>query len=377
MNNKIRLIALYLPQFHPVEVNDKYWGKGFTEWRNVAKAKPLFRGQYQPRIPADLGFYDLRLPEVREAQAEMAQKYGVEGFCYWHYWFGNGKMVLEKPLEEVVRLKQPNFPFCIGWANHSWSNKTWKKTKNFTKEVTFLKQSYPGENDLIEHFNYLLPMFLDERYIKVDGKPLFMIFDPLGVPDNKRMIELWNHLAVQNGLKGLHWVARIPSFYKNDLLDDDSRDGQLMKKCFDYGYDAVYPVVDSTVRRAEFNTIRWLYERVARKFDLPIPLEKHHYAVVLKYLFDEYSKQDNVYPMLIPHWDNTPRAGRKGYVYTHESPKLFGQSIDMALDIVKDKPYDKKIVFIHSWNEWGEGAYLEPDLKYGLQYLEEIQKRVL
>ena len=148
MKTKARVIAYYLPQFHPTKINDKYWGKGFTEWTNVTKAKPQYRGHYQPQIPADLGFYDLRLPEIRQAQADMARENGVEGFMYWNYWFGNGKKILEMPIEELMRTAKPDFPFCVGWANHDWSNKTWQKTKRFTKDTVFLKQEYLGKQDV-------------------------------------------------------------------------------------------------------------------------------------------------------------------------------------------------------------------------------------
>ena len=161
--SKARVIAFYLPQFHPVKENDEMWGKGFTEWTNVAKAKPLYKGHYQPQIPADLGFYDLRVPDVRVEQANMAKEYGVEGFCYWHYWFGNGKRILERPFNEVLQSGSPDYPFCLGWANHSWSNKTWQKTAHFTKNITFLEQTYPGDEDYILHFNTLLPAFKDHR----------------------------------------------------------------------------------------------------------------------------------------------------------------------------------------------------------------------
>ena len=157
---KARVIALYLPQFHPIPENDAWWGKGFTEWTNVAKAKPLFKGHYQPHIPADLGFYDLRLPEVREAQAELAREAGIEGFCYWHYWFGNGRRLLERPFNEVLESGKPDFPFCLAWANHSWSSNSWKKGFALQKNTLLLEQTYPGEQDYIDHFHAVLPLSL-------------------------------------------------------------------------------------------------------------------------------------------------------------------------------------------------------------------------
>lgn len=204
MNDGNRIIALYLPQFHPIPENDGWWGKGFTEWRNVGKAQPLFRGHYQPRVPADLGYYDLRVSEAREAQAEMAKKYGVEGFCYWHYWFGNGKRLLERPFQEVLLSGSPDYPFCLAWANESW--------KGFFHGVngreTLIEQQYGSEDDYKEHFYSLLPAFKDPRYIRVDGKPLFMIYSPLSLPDARSFISLWQKLAYENGIAGVHFVAQ-------------------------------------------------------------------------------------------------------------------------------------------------------------------------
>ena len=207
MERKARVIAFYLPQFHPIPENDLWWGKGFTEWTNVAKAKPLYKGHYQPHIPADLGFYDLRVPEVREEQAKMARDAGVEGFCYWHYWMGKGKMLLERPFQEVLKSGSPDFPFCLGWANGDWSNRSWTKGELFKSDTVLMAQYYSRE-DYKDHFYYVLDAFKDPRYIKVDGKPLFYVHDPLVVPDMKYMIDLWNNLAKDNGLEGVFFVGR-------------------------------------------------------------------------------------------------------------------------------------------------------------------------
>jgi lipopolysaccharide biosynthesis protein len=169
--NKTRLIAFYLPQFHPIPENDAWWGPGFTEWTNVGRAKPLFRNHYQPKVPRDLGYYDLRVEETRIKQAEMAKRAGIEGFCYWHYWFGNGKRLLERPFNEVLETGNPDFPFCLGWANHSWSSKIWSPTGS--KNTPLIEQTYPGEDDIIAHFNANLEAFKDNRYIKINNKPVF------------------------------------------------------------------------------------------------------------------------------------------------------------------------------------------------------------
>ena len=186
---KARVIAYYLPQYHPIPENDEWWGKGFTEWTKVAKARPLFRGHYQPHIPADLGFYDLRMPEVRAAQARLAREAGIEGFCYWHYWFGGGKRLLERPFQEVVASGQPDFPFCLGWANHDWTNKTWTRRSAFSQEQILMKQTY-SEEDYERHFQALLGAFRDPRYITVDDKPLFLINEPRMMPDPTKFISI-------------------------------------------------------------------------------------------------------------------------------------------------------------------------------------------
>src|SRR5690606_30741117 len=190
---KVKAIAFYLPQFHPIKENDEWWGKGFTEWTNVAKAKPMFPGHYQPHIPADLGFYDLRLSEARIAQADLAKKYGISAFCYWHYWFGNGRRILERPFQEVLESGTPDFPFCLAWANETWSG-IW----HGNPKTILVEQVYPGEQDYIDHFNSILPAFKDKRYFKVDGKPLFMVYKPMEIPDLPLFVSTFRRLATEN-----------------------------------------------------------------------------------------------------------------------------------------------------------------------------------
>ena len=200
-HKKARVIAFYLPQFHPIPENDKWWGKGFTEWTNVAKAKPLFKGHYQPRVPADLGFYDLRLPEIREQQAQMAREAGIEGFCYWHYWFSHDKKLLERPFQEVLESGKADFPFCLGWANHSWTNKSWEAGTRKQEEMTLMQMVY-NEDEYRQHFYDVLPAFKDPRYITVDDKPLFLVWSPVDIPSANTFIELWqkNSLRFSFGL---------------------------------------------------------------------------------------------------------------------------------------------------------------------------------
>ncbi len=196
MNKKARLIAFHLPQFYPTPENDKWWGKGFTEWTNVAKAKPLFPGHYQPHVPADLGFYDLRLPEARLAQAELAKEYGIEGFCYYHYWLGGGRRMLEHPVNEILASGEPDFPFCLCWANHSW-NTAWQGT-----DKTLIEQTYPGMDDHGQHFDWLLRAFNDKRYLTIGGKPIFAVYKPDDIPEIRKVTDFWRERAVSKRLTG-------------------------------------------------------------------------------------------------------------------------------------------------------------------------------
>lgn len=357
MSKKARVIALYLPQFHPIPENDHWWGKGFTEWTNVGKAKPLYRNHYQPRVPSDLGYYDLRLPETRKAQADMAREYGVEGFCYWHYWFGNGKQLLERPFQEVLDSKEPNFPFCLAWANESWRG----FYHGLGKREILIEQQYPSKQDYIDHFYSVLPALKDARYIKVDNKPLFLIFQPAQLPDASAFITLWQKLAKENGLNGIHFVGQI---YAAEMSD----------KVLALGFDAV-----NIVRLFDYKKKRKLLTYLCRKlrsalFKSPriIP-----YKEAMQTFVGEEEKRENIYPSIIPNWDHTPRTGNKGLVFHGSNPDLFAKHLNDIETAVKDKKEENKIVFIKSWNEWAEGNYMEPDLKYGTSYLEKLKKFLL
>jgi lipopolysaccharide biosynthesis protein len=358
MITKARLIAFYLPQFHPIPENDEWWGKGFTEWTNVGKAKRLFRGHEQPKIPADLGYYDLRLKETRKAQADLAREHGVEGFCYWHYWFGNGKRLIEQPFNEVVNSGEPDFPFCLAWANDSWMAKLWNSEGTCVKE-TLQEQLYLGDEDYIQHFNALLPAFKDKRYICVEDKPLFMIYKPLEFPDVSRFIELWQELAKQNGLKGIYFIGQTPNIKKRE-------------KILSQGFDAVNVVRLFEYVRYGRSLTRRAIDKIKRKvFRLPFVFQ---YKDAMKNFVGTEDSDLNVMPSIVPNWDHTPRSGLGGHVYLNSTPELFGKHVEQVLEKIKDKPEDKRIAFIKSWNEWGEGNYLEPDLKYGLSHLKEMKK---
>lgn len=379
---KARILALYLPQFHPVKENNEIWGEGFTEWTNVTKAKPLFHGHYQPQLPSSLGFYDLRLPEVRKAQAELAKKYGIEGFCYWHYWFGNGKRILDMPFREVVKTGEPDFPFCVCWANHSWSTSTWNNTKNVKQDVEFLKQEYLGIDDYTAHFMEMLPAFKDKRYVTVDGKPLFAVYNPAGIPLDqlKLFIKTWRRLAQENGLPGIHFVGRVETVKK--LSDQNVKERIRGGYIADYdalkeiGFDAIWA---DNKRRAEVLTDGYFKRFVKRALYHSVGirlLDKLDYAKIISHFRTEDEKRDDVYPMVIPRWDRTPRQGKLAEIYVNSEPALFKKHLEETISFVKDKTPEHKIVFLQAWNEWGEGNYIEPDLKYGDAFLKVIKECV-
>ena len=364
-----KVIAFYLPQFHPMPENDLWWGKGHTEWRSVAKAKPLFKGHKQPKIPANLGFYDLRLEETRFAQAELAQKAGISAFCYYYYWF-EGKRIMNEPLDRMLKTGRPDFPFCLAWANHDWYNKGWitSNKRIELKPKLLIKQGYGGVKDYTDQFYTYLSAFKDERYFKTHGKLLFMIYAADLIPDLEIFISTWQHLADKEGLPGFYFITHMDRPHLFDKL------APLYQK----GIDAVnlsylHVPFEHTIKGVLKNNkiCRKLLNFWESKISFsPITIE---YAKAIKYLDTEEFEKENIIPTIIPNWDHTPRSGRFGKVYKNSSPFLFGQHTDNVLKRLKKKGMEDRIVFLKSWNEWGEGNYLEPDEEYGEQYIETLR----
>lgn len=362
---KPEIIAFYLPQFYPFKENDEWWGKGFTEWTNVGKAKPLFKGHNQPRVPTELGYYDLRLPIIREQQAQMAKESGVTAFCYWHYWFGDGKRLITEVFDEVLESGNPDFPFCLGWANHSWYAKNWNADST-TSEKLLMEQTYSGEKDARMHFDYLCKAFKDKRYLKIDGKPLFYIFAPQDLPDS--YLYLFKKWALEAGLPGLFLVANITlaRLRKEDLIQR--------------GYDAV------TYQRLGGTTSLFLQHigRTGRGLSkmwkklkgllLHRPPFMTDYVKYYPMLVTEEDKEENVIPSLVPQWDHTPRSGWNGSFFVNANPDYFYKHSIQVLETIKNKKHP--IAFLKSWNEWGEGNMMEPDLKYGRGFIEALKKAV-
>ena len=367
MKNKIRIIAIYLPQFHPIQENDDVWGKGFTEWTNVVQARPLFNGHYQPRIPRDLGFYDLRLSETREQQAALASKAGIEGFMYWQYYFGNNKTLLEKPFEEVLKSGKPDFPFCLGWANHSWQTKTWKRGASKKEGKTMImEQLYGGEQQYKEHFFYNLPAFKDKRYITVDGKPIFVIWNPRDHSEEiQKMISIWRKMAKEYNLPGIHFVAR--------QFGDDS-----IEWLHGLGFDAVYQ--ERTLFALNNGKTKSLKSQLLnffkQRFSIQLLLNKVDFAKVYKLLVSDEAKRDDVYPSLLAGYDRTPRAGKAAQIFYNFTPESWRKHIKDIFSYTLEKKSEHNIVMLKSWNEWGESNYVEPDLKYGTAMLDVLEEEI-
>jgi len=351
---KARAIAFYLPQFHPIPENDAWWGKGFTEWTNVTKARPLFPGHYQPHLPADLGFYDLRVPEVRVAQAELARSHGIEGFCYWHYWF-SGKRLLERPLDEILQSGKPDFPFCLGWANESWTRR-W----NGEEAEVLLKQEYSRE-DSLNHARWLAKVFSDNRYMRVNNRPLFVIYRAPALTDAKHLIDTIKTECTRLGLPEPYIIGR-----------DTHNPGMDMRE---FGCDITESSAPNLgVLPRVFEPINWFQDGLrniklgAGAFDLKV----FDYEQACQLMEAARPRHDHI-PGFFTGWDNTPRRGRRAVILVRSTPEAFGRGLEKVLKSVNHKASEERVVFLNAWNEWAEGMCLEPDQKYGLRYLEVLK----
>ena len=341
-----RFVAVYLPQFHPIAENNDWWGEGFTEWTNVARARPLYDGHHQPNLPGALGFYDLRLAETREAQAELAAGAGIEAFCYWHYWFA-GRRMLERPFGEVLEHGTPRFGFCLAWANQHWST-IWTGGR-----ALLVEQTYPGPDDHARHFEAVLPALRDERYFRVDGRPLFFVYRPADLPDASTFVDQWRTLADRAGLPGLYLVG-------------ESKGGW---RAADAGFDAgTHPTLYDLLPTPRLpGPVGHRLERTLRRRP-----KRHPYEDFARRPMPRCHSPHPELPTVLPNWDNTPRFGRHGFVLTGSTPELFEEAVRTAIDATTDLPAEERIVFLKSWNEWAEGNYLEPDRRFGDAYLRRL-----
>jgi len=345
----MEVLAFYLPQFHPIPENDEWWEPGFTEWTNVTRSLPLFRGHVQPHLPAHLGFTDLRVPEVRALQAELAGDHGLTGFVYWHYWFG-GKKLLERPLDEVVAGGSPEFPFCVAWANHPWSD-TWM---GGTKRV-MIDQTYPGPDDDAAHFDDLRSAFEDPRYVRIDGKPVFFVFRAHRLPDGAKFIDTWQKMASDAGLGGLYTIACGPFIDVDETMGQGFDGMAFIEKPFDY--TTVASRLTSFLSHSHLR--RGPYRYSYADFCTSRPPERLTCTAI---------------PCVWPNWDDTPRRHRDGVVAVSSSPERFERQVLGAVDIARRAPASEQMILIKSWNEWAEGNYLEPDQQFGLGWLEALAR---
>lgn len=373
--NGIKLIPFYLPQFHTIPENDAWWGEGFTEWTNVKKALPLFNGHDQPRVPLHQNYYDLTDDETKIWQAQIARQYGVFGFCYYHYWFKGGKQLLEKPAEQMLANKAVDLPFCFCWANENWS-KNWD---GGNREV-IMEQDYGDQRDWEAHFAYLLPFFKDERYITVGGKPLFVIYKPEQIVDLKLMTDYFRRRAQEEGFPGLCLAFQFPTYYADMFYRDD---------VFDYhiGFEPVYSrnaeqwTKPGTAPRVELIR-RVMGEKGVSAYRRLRQGKKGHSGGKPKslamFFYDEIWEQilkntweEKFLPGAFVDWDNTPR-NKHGVMHAGFTLERFEQYMKQLVKraLAEHKP----MLFINAWNEWGEGAFLEPDEKYGMGKLEAVRR---
>ena len=379
----MKIIAFYLPQFHDIPENDEWWGKGFTEWVNVKKARPLYKGHEQPRIPLNNNYYNLLDDDVKVWQAKLAKKYGIYGFCYYHYWFG-GKLLLEKPMEQMLANPDIDIPFCISWANEPWT-KAWVNEKK-----VLIPQFYGGKKEWKEHFEYLLKFFKDERYIKEDGKPLLVIYRAEVIECLNDMLDYWNKLAKENGFNGMVYAYQNITF---DLIPgkDDSRFKYNIEFQPSYAWNDMNNV--STLKKSGvWNSLRnirrdiflWLEKKmgfdVAKYFEYSRKEKEKvlttSYDEAWKAILEHVPSNEKCVPGAFVGWDNTPRKGYRGQVYFGDDPKKFHRYMSEQIKRAKDV-YHKDMIFMYAWNEWAEGGYLEPYVRFGYSNLEAIKDALI
>jgi hypothetical protein len=363
----MKIIALYLPQYHSIPENDEWWGKGYTEWNAVRSARPLFRGHYEPHVPLNKNYYDLSDEEAKTWlwQTDLARKNGISAFCIYHYWFGDGHQLLQKPAEILLRHTEISFPFFFCWANESWT-KTWYGEAN----QILMQQKY-SDDDVEKHFEYLLPFFMDSRYLKKDGKPIVCLYKTKMIPNIDSFIQKWDILARRHGLPGIFFVS------------GNTNSGVDKRPLFDARYDFEPGFTlknDMPLSRSfRYYSRTGLTEVVNKLFHKQYLERKIPAEAIYKRIYKRCKKnlsQEGCVPTyagFFPNWDNTPRRGYLGLAYTGTSPSLFKRYLLKMNSILQPDDF----LFLDAWNEWGEGCHLEPDEKYGYAYLEIIKDLIM
>lgn len=349
-----RLIAFYLPQYHPIPENNQWWGEGFTEWHNVKSAEPLFSGHYQPHVPADLGYYDLRETQTRVAQAELARQYGIEGFCYYHYWF-SGKQLLQQPLRDLLASGEPDFPFCLCWANENWTRR-W----DGEDQQVLMQQTYSEEDDRA-HIRHLLPIFEDQRYIRVNGKPLFVVYRTQNMPEPAHSAEIWREEARKAGL-GEIYLCRVEGKFNGDPLDINF--DAALEFAPDWWNKGTQLTPDSELLPASDGDLKTVC--------------KDHYVHDYQAMVDTMMAKANPpykwFRCVTPSWDNRARRKKGANVFVGATPEGYQSWLRRAIENTNNRLLgEERIVFLNAWNEWAEGCHLEPDEKFGHAWLEATQ----
>lgn len=364
MNKNMKIISFYLPQFHCFPENDEWWGKGFTEWNNVKKAKALFEGHNQPRVPLNNNYYELIDKEVIKWQSNLAKEYGIYGFCYYHYWF-NGKMLMQKPMEMMLEDKSIDLPFCICWANENWT-KAWAKR---SKEV-LIGQNYGDREDWEKHFCYFLKFFKDSRYIFANEKPVLIIYRPELIPCLEELLKYWNGRAKEEGFSGICFM------YQQRFFDHRKEEAG---EWFDYGieYQPGYAMEEqkrhiSLVAHKLFNIIVTKFQLKQSKFSTII----YDYDKAWEYILGMVPRDEKMLPGAFVDWDNTPRYKGQASLFEGVTPEKFERYLTAQIEHAKTV-YKKDMLFMFAWNEWGEGGYLEPDTLHGYGYLEAVKKALI
>lgn len=357
----IKLLAYYLPQFHEIPENNEFWGKGFTEWSNTKKAKPLYFGHYQPRVPYRENYYDLSDVNVMIEQMKLAKKYGIYGFCFYHYWFGNGKVLLQKPIENILKTPEADLPFCIAWANEDWV-KTWHGSGGGNRLL--IKEEYGNEEEWRSHIDWMLKFFKDERYIKKDNKPVLLMYNTSNIPCRTKMFELWEQRVKEEGFDGI-WLVAMKK-------DDNDR----------VKFDRVNASVSFEPRRtrqgsAVFKSAWCQYKLKYGEKLSKVPILKRF--IYTSFDYDEVNQdilnrkhRQNEYRGVFTDYDETPRRKEWSLLFKGSSPAKFGHYLEQ--NIKKSIEEGNEFLFINAWNEWGEGACLEPDQKYGFAYLKAVKR---
>lgn len=369
----VKLIAMFFPQFHAIPENDAWWGKGFTDWENVRSAVPQFNGHYQPRVPLNQNYYDQSCLDTLRRQVDLAKRYGVYGFCHYHYWF-DGRQLLETPTNLIMENPDIDLPFCLSWANETWS----KRWEGRDHHILIQQTHPPTKESWKKHYNYLIKAWTDPRAIKVDGKPVFVIYRPQNIEKIDEMLAYWRELAKQDGLPGLYFIFQkqyellnssclssfdaLFQFQPNEAVNAPSYNKKSMR------HSPLFRLMRSLPERYQ-DMLRGLRAKFVKE------LTFYDYEETWRQIVEIRPDQKlTTYPGAFVDWDNAARYKRRATIYKGASPESFYTGLSGLVDTMPRRNLPENFIFLNAWNEWSEGAYLEPDERYGYRYLEAVEK---